>query len=103
MRLLLTVVIAVTAVAVYVTGTGPALAGAGAARHVVDISGSPAYGFDLGWSDGRRWWTPTLSETLAECGEHDRAGRRSRCKGAARARYRWMGVLKRSLRHHGER
>lgn len=103
MRLLLTVVIAVSAVAVCVTGSGLALAGAGAARHVVRISGSPAYGFDLSWSDGRQWWTPTLSETLAECGEHERAGRRGRCKAAARSRYRWMGVLKRSLRHHGER
>jgi hypothetical protein len=67
-------------------------------QHVVRISGTSEHGFHLQWSDGRQTWTPTLSETRAECSEHDTALRRSRCTAAARARYRWMGLLKRSLR-----
>ncbi len=84
--------------------TGLALASAGpASTYVAHISGSSAYGFRVGWSDGHRWWTPTLSETLAGCTEYGAAQRQARCEAAARSRYRWLGILKRSLRHRATR
>lgn len=71
------------------------------ARHVVRASGTREHGFHVVWSDGRRWWTPTLSEDLALCHEYDRPVRRGRCQAATRTRFRWMGLVKRSLRQHG--
>jgi hypothetical protein len=93
---------AVVAAAVLVLPPGLASAGEEPApRHVIAITGTSEYGFRVRWSDGRRWWTPTLSETLAECSEHDREVRRARCTTGARTRYRWLGTLKRSLHHAG--
>jgi hypothetical protein len=102
-------VVAVVASALYVGPARPAATGGpvGATadgtrlRHVVEITGTGEDGFHVRWSDGEQWWTPTLSETLAECTEYDRAPRRARCVAGARARYRWMGIVKRSLHHHG--
>ncbi|MDQ4084345.1 MAG: hypothetical protein M3165_00855 [Actinomycetota bacterium] len=71
-----------------------------APRHVTAVSGSRDHGFHVVWSDGEEWWTPTLSEELALCQEYDRPVRRGRCRAATRTTYRWMGVVKRSLRHH---
>jgi hypothetical protein len=98
MRLLLT---GLTTVVLSLTTAALALAdGASLPRHVIEISGTRDYGFHVVWSDGGEWWTPTLSEDLAMCQEYDRRSRRARCWGETRTRHLWMGIVKRSLRHH---
>jgi hypothetical protein len=98
MRLLLT---GLTVVALSLTTAVLAVAADPAEpRHVTAVSGTRDYGFHVTWSDGDEWWTPALSEDLAMCHEYDRPMRRGRCKGATRTRHQWMGVVKRSLRHH---
>ena len=97
--------IALTVLALCLSTTGLALAaddgsGTGTARHVTSIAGHREAGFHVVWSDGDEWWTPTISEELALCAEYDRPVRRGRCKAATRTKYSWMGVVKRSLRHH---
>jgi hypothetical protein len=93
------VAVAATAVLAAAPPATVVLGGASAARHVLAITGTSEHGFHVQWSDGQQWWTPTLSETVAECGEYDRAVRRARCTSGARTRYRWMGIVKRSLHH----
>jgi hypothetical protein len=93
--------IALTVLALCLSTTGLALAtDDGTARHVTSITGNREAGFHVVWSDDEQWWTPTLSEELALCYEYDRPVRRGRCKAAIRTKYAWMGVVKRSLRHH---
>jgi hypothetical protein len=90
-----------TVLALCLSTTGLALAAdAGSARHVTSLTGNREAGFHVEWSDGVEWWTPTLSEELSLCYEYDRPMRRGRCKAATRTKYSWMGVVKRSLRHH---
>lgn len=93
--------IALTVLALCLSTTGLALAAdGGTARHVTSLTGNREAGFHVVWSDGVEWWTPTLSEDLSLCYEYDRPMRRGRCKAATRTKYSWMGVVKRSLRHH---
>ncbi|MGH3357064.1 MAG: hypothetical protein ACRDOJ_14290 [Nocardioidaceae bacterium] len=91
---------AATVAVLTVAGTGIALAGdEGRPRHVTHITGTRGHGFHVVWSDGDQWWTPTLSEELAECTAYDRPFRRGRCKASSRTRHHWMGIVKRSLRN----
>jgi hypothetical protein len=95
--------IALTVLALCLSTTGLALAAGGGSdtgRHVTSLTGNREAGFHVVWSDGVEWWTPTLSEDLSLCYEYDRPMRRGRCKAATRTKYSWMGVVKRSLRHH---
>ncbi len=94
MRLLTT---AATTLALCLATT--AAAGDDGPRHVTQVSGTREHGFHVTWSDGVEWWTPTLSEELAECSAYDRVVRRARCEASSRTRHHWMGVVKRSLRH----
>lgn len=66
---------------------------------VKSITGSQDYGFHIVWSDGDQTYTPTRSETLAECGEYDTRVERVACRASTRTEYRWMGLTKRSLHH----
>ena len=68
---------------------------------ITRITGSPDNGFHVVWSDGTHEYTPTRSESIAECGEYDTRVRREACRASTRTRYRWMGVTKRSLAHAG--
>ncbi|MDQ3424276.1 MAG: hypothetical protein M3510_13095 [Actinomycetota bacterium] len=94
-------VIAALVATASIGGTAVATAqhGSAARPYVVEITGTPDRGFHVVWSDGDEWWTPTRSETMAECTEYDTAVGRAICRGEERTEYRWMGVTKRSLRH----
>lgn len=68
---------------------------------IKSMTGGQDYGFHILWSDGTQTWTPTRSESIAECSEYDTRVERVACRATTRTEYRWMGLTKRSLRHAG--
>jgi hypothetical protein len=66
---------------------------------ITSITGSPDNGFHIVWSDGTQEYTPTRSESIAECSEYDTRVSRVACRASTRTRYRWIGLTKRSLAH----
>lgn len=91
----------VAAVAVGVLAAASPLAARAATSDPVwikRITGSQDYGFHIVWSDGGQTYTPTRSESTAECGEYDTRVERVACRASTRTEYRWMSLTKRSLR-----
>ena len=66
---------------------------------IVAVTGNRDTGFVVAHYDGTRDFTPTVSEGVAECREHDRRVARVRCRTALRVWYRELGRLKRALDH----
>lgn len=66
--------------------------------YITSVTGTPALGMTVAWSDGDVWYTLTRSEYRTTCREV--TGRaRARCYGNAEADFFWMKQMKRSLRH----
>ena len=65
---------------------------------IVRVTGNAEEGFGIQHHDGTSMFPPTLSESLAECGEYDTKVARVRCRAEVRTWYRDLADIKDALR-----
>ena len=65
---------------------------------IVKVTGDARNGFGIHHYDGSAEFPPTLSESMAECGEYDARVDRVRCRTEVRTWYRDLADLKQALR-----
>jgi hypothetical protein len=66
---------------------------------VVRVRGDAANGFKIHYYDGSVAFPPTLTESMAECGEYDAKVDRVRCRTEVRTWYRDLADMKLTIRY----